>query len=456
MANETIMVVDDERAIRLVLKRLLECQGYQLSECDGGDACLARVAEDKPDIILMDLKMPDKNGIEVLQELVARGVEAKIIIMTAHGTIGSAVEAIKQGAYDYITKPFDNSELLIVIQRALQHRKTEKELLQAKAQLDQKFKVNGIITTDPQMEKLLERVVRIAPSDASVLITGESGTGKELFAKAVHQESLRKHKPFVALNCSAIPADLIESELFGYQKGAFSGARDSKKGLVEMADKGTLFLDEISEMGFQACAKLLRFTQTGEFYSLGSTSPKKVDVRIVSASNRDITREIENKTFREDLFFRLNVVSIEIPPLRARVGDIIHLVDHFIGKDRADDLERPRFSAEALDLLQQYAWKGNVRELENVVRGTILFADGNKIISEDLPVQMRRSIAESAEAQITGNLNSLTSRITSDIEKGAILKALQKTGNNQTRAANELGISRRTLFRKLKKFGVTL
>lgn len=456
MSDQKIMIVDDQRSIRMVLKRLLECEGFTIHECQDGKSCLARIGEFDPDIILLDLKMPEMDGLQVLDHLVNKETTAKIIIMTAHGTISSAVEAIKLGAYDYITKPFDNSQLLIVIRRALRQHQTEQELSQAKALLDDRFSISGIVTEDPGMAKILERLVRVAPSDASVLITGESGTGKELFARALHQESKRKNKPFVALNCSAIPEDLIESELFGYRKGAFSGAGEAKKGLVEAAHKGTLFLDEISEMGFQAQAKLLRFTQTGEFYPVGSTSPEKVDVRLISASNRNLNEEIESRSFREDLYFRLNVVALEIPPLRQRPGDIIILIDHFLKKYSAKGESILRFTSRALDLLQQYSWTGNVRELENVVHSSLLTAAGKNIEVEDLPLQVRRSIKQNIQPAQEGNLTQITSEVAANIEKETIKKALRKAGFNQTRAATILGISRRTLFRKIKKHSLDL
>ena len=450
MTNNKIMIVDDESAIRLVLKRMLECQGYDISLCRNGEDCLRNVSSQRPDIILLDLKMPRMDGMAVLNELNSRQVNSKIIIMTAHGSISSAVEAIKLGAYDYITKPFDNDQLLLVIQRAMKHHHTENQLSQAKAQLDAKYKVGGIITEDPRMEKLLERLKRVAPSDASVLITGESGTGKELFARAIHQESNRKDEAFVALNCSAIPSDLIESELFGYKKGAFSGAVSSKEGLVQVADKGTLFLDEVSEMGFQAQAKLLRFVQTGEFYPLGSTETKKVDVRIVSASNRNLKEEIENHNFREDLFFRLNVVDIQIPPLRERKGDIVPLLKFFVKKYKTGDQEI-LFSQEALDRLLLHKWSGNIRELENVVQSSLLVATGDRVELEDLPISVREEVSVFINDEDSGKLSMLTSEVAGVVEKEAILKALAKHGNNQTKAARELGVSRRTLFRKIKK-----
>jgi two-component system response regulator HydG len=450
-----ILVVDDEQAIRSVLTRVLRSKGYEVQTAASGEECLAAAARLKPHVILLDLKMPGMDGLETLERLAGNRFEGKVVMMTAYGSIPGAVEAMRRGAFDYIAKPFDNDEMVIVIERALERLSLEVELLEAKSRLQDKYSVTGIITNNPEMRRLLEIVIQVAPTDAPVLITGESGTGKELVARAVHRHSAHKDGPFVALNCGALPANLVESELFGYRQGAFTGAARSKPGLVTEADGGTLFLDEISEMGSEIQVKLLRFLQDGEFIPLGDTVPRRVGVRIVAASNKDLPRAIAEGRFREDLFYRLNVVQISIPPLRERPEDIVPLVNHFVAKHgEAIGKGAYGFSPSVIDAFQLYAWPGNVRELENVVHSALVMSQGTSIRLEDLPANFIGRGAEDLDAEKAGSLGERVASVAGRIEKKEILAALRESGGNQSEAARRLGINRRTLIRKMKRYSI--
>ena len=450
-----VLVVDDERKIRLILKRLLEGRGYEADLADDGDGALEAVSAQPPDLILLDLKMPGRGGLETLRELRAGGYEGGVIMMTAYGTIASAVEAMRSGAYDYITKPFSNEELLLVVERALEHDRLRRDLSFARRQLEDQYSVRGIVAASRGMLDLLGAVKRIAPTDAPALVVGESGTGKELIAKAIHQESRRRKRPFVAIKCGALPANLVESELFGYRRGAFTGADRTKPGLVAQADGGTLFLDEIAELGPEAQTKLLRFTQSGEFIPLGGTEPKRVDARLLAASNRDLEEAVAEGTFRADLFYRLNVVMLRIPSLRERREDIPLLVEHFLRLHAsAYGKESYRFDGEALDALRQHDWPGNVRELENAIKSALVMADSSPMGPQLLPTGLSAPHATIAEIDLSQPLREMLSRQQQALEREAIRQALTKTGGNRTRAAERLGISRVTLLRKLKQYGI--
>jgi DNA-binding NtrC family response regulator len=449
-----ILVVDDERKMRRVLRSVLEREGYAVRDAADGKEALVILAEFDPDLILLDLKMPGMDGMQTLGELQKRGFRGKVVILTAYGTIPSAVQAVHSGAYDFLTKTSDTEEILLTIKRALEQVRLERKLAEAETKLNDRFSIKGIITRNPQMERLLELVMKVAPSDVSVLITGESGTGKELFARAIHQHSGRKDGPFVALNCGAIPENLIESELFGYGRGAFTGAVQSKAGLVRQADGGTLFLDEIGEMGLDAQVKLLRFAQSGEYIPIGEVAPRSVDVRLIAASNANLEQAIGQGRFRSDLYYRLNVVSISIPPLRIRPEDIPLLIDHFILKlgtpmDKADF----KFTPEALQVFQLYGWPGNVRELENAVNSALVMTEKSPIGVEYLPVRLRGD----AVTALQGRSGSLPDRITQSreaVERLAIIETLAETGYSMTRTAKRLGISRTTLFRRMRQYQI--
>ena len=452
--NDRILVIDDELKIRMILKRMLESDGYQVRGAGGGQEGLAIVESFEPALILLDLKMPGMDGLEVLQNLGGAGYSGKVIILTAFGSISSAVQAMRAGAYDYITKPFDPEELLIVVERTLRQEKTERELRAAKQRLEEKYSVCGIVTANAEMEKLLETVLKIAPSDVSVMIHGASGTGKELFANAIHQHSFRSDGAFLALNCSAIPETLIESELFGYKAGAFTGASKNKLGLVAQADGGTMFLDEISELSPEVQAKLLRFLESGEFIPLGGSGKQEVDVRIISASNRNLSAEVASGRFREDLFYRLNVVTLSIPPLCDRADDIPLLIDHFLKKHSKEFGKTDfTFSPEALEVLQLYSWPGNVRELENAVKSALVLATESQIGVRDLPITLSnlylgRELTETS----CESLYKIASLHKETAEKSALLRALRQCDWNRTKTAKLLGIGRRTLFRKIKRY----
>ena len=455
MMREKILVVDDERKMRRILRSVLEAQGYEVETAGDGKECLNALGEFQPDLILLDLKMPGMDGMQTLEELQKRGFGGKVVILTAYGTIPSAVQAVHSGAYDFLTKTSDTDQILITIKRALEQLHLERRLEEAESKLVERFSIEGIITRSAGMEKLLELVTKVAPTDVSVLISGESGTGKELFARAIHQHSGRRERRFVALNCGALPANLIESELFGYGRGAFTGAVQSKPGLVKQADGGTLFLDEIGEMGLDAQVKLLRFAQSGEFIPVGEVRPQKVDIRLIAATNSDLEGAAEKGAFRADLYYRLNVISMKIPPLRERPEDIPLLIDHFIAK-----LGTPLgkgdygFTPDALQALQLYGWPGNVRELENAVNGALVMADKPPVGTEYLPAKVR---GDTVVAVGSGS-DSLPDRVSlsrAAVERRAIVEALEATGGSKTKAAEKLGISRTTLFRRMKRYGIS-
>ena len=453
--KKRVLIVDDEVTIRRVLARVLASKGYDVEVAESGNACLQAATRFEPQIILLDLKMAGMDGLETLDELTGSQFRGKVIMMTAFGTIASAVEAMRRGAFDYVAKPFDNDEIVIVIERALEQMRLEAELIDAKNRLEEKFSVAGVITSNSEMRRLLDVVIQVAPSDAPVLITGESGTGKELFAKAVHQHSRRKTGPFVALNCGALPENLVESELFGYCSGAFTGAARAKPGLVKKADGGTLFLDEIGEISNEIQVKLLRFLQGGEFIPLGDSAARKVDVRIVAASNRELPKAVAEGRFREDLFYRLNVVPINIPPLRDRPEDIVPLVNHFVSKHgSAIGKEEYSFASEVIDAFMLHDWPGNVRELENAVHSALVMVKQSPISLGDLPVSLMGYTTEDAGVEKSGSLKEIIASFTEKIEKKEILAALRESGGNQSQAARRLGINRRTLIRKIRRYNI--
>ena len=450
-----ILIVEDEKVQREMLAGFLNKQGYKTVSVEDGAKALEQYSSGSFDLVLTDFKMPGMDGLQLLHELKRRNPEAVVVILTAHGTEKTAVTAMKEGAYDYLTKPIQElDELLILIQRAQREVNLDRENRQLKEQLREKFKVDFIITASRQMEEALNLVGRVAPSQATVLILGESGTGKELFARAIHYSSHRAEKPFVKVNCAALPENLLESELFGHEKGAFTSAVARRIGRFEQADQGSLFLDEIGDLTPALQAKLLRVLQEKEFERVGSNQTIRVDVRMIAATNHNLEEEIRKGTFREDLYYRLNVVTLALPPLRQRREDIPILLDHFLKKySRENRKEVTSLTKEAKDFLLQYDYPGNVRELENLIERAVVLCRGEAITSQDLPVNLRESKAEGTVGQRASSQRLPDTLET--LERQLLLQALERSGWVQTRAAEDLGINERVLRYKMKKYKIT-
>ncbi|MCF8029204.1 MAG: sigma-54 dependent transcriptional regulator [Desulfobacteraceae bacterium] len=448
-----ILIVDDDASHRRMLEAVLMAEGYDISHAADGAEAVAAVEKQFYDLVLLDIRMSRMGGIEALQEIKGINPAIPIIIMTAYASVGTAVEALKSGAYDYLTKPLDIDELKILVQKTLRHFQLETENRYLKERLDHRFDYDNIIGQGRAMTRMFETLSLAAPSDATVLILGESGTGKELVANAIHQNSPRKDRPFVKVNCAALPETLLESELFGHEKGAFTGALTRRPGRFRQADTGTIFLDEIAEMSQATQAKILRVLQGQAFEPLGSGQTVQVDIRVIAATNRVLEEAIEKGEFREDLYYRLNVVSVTIPPLRERREDLPLLADHFL-KIYAEKNRRiiKGFSPRAMDLMMRYQWPGNVRELENAVERAVILARGEVVTLDELPQSIRALDTGAAEPAADGA--SVAGRSLKEMEKDMILRTLEQTGGNRTRAADILGISRRTLQLKLKKYDI--
>jgi len=443
-----ILVVDDDTAHRTMLKAHLGGEGYEIVEADDGDVAIHLAREREFDLVLLDLKMKRVGGMEALEAIQDAKPALPIIIITAFSSVENAVEAMKKGAFDYVTKPVDASELVLTVERALSFERLQRENAALRERLGEKFDFGNIIGTSRPMRELFETLALVAPSDATVLITGESGTGKELVANAVHQNSQRGSGPFVKVNCAALHENLLESELFGHEKGAFTGAAEQRKGRFELAHKGTLFLDEIGDMSPTTQAKILRVLQEGEFERLGGAKTIKVDVRLLAATHKDLQQMVEAGSFRQDLYFRLSVVPLEIPPLRERPEDIPLLAGHFLKKYSTKNRKNIRgLHPEALDALLAYAWPGNIRELENTLERAVIFCLGEQITLRELPVPVRKA-AESTEKPFALR----PGHSLKEMEKDLIYATLAQTEGNRTRAAEILGISRQTLQNKLKEY----
>lgn len=452
--NPMVLVVDDDEAHRLMLKTMLEDWHYQVREAADGAEALAAVQSRPVDLVLMDMRMPNVDGIEASKCISADHPATPIIIMTAYSSIPSAVEALKAGAYDYLTKPLDFDAMKLVMQRALDHVQLQQENQDLRSRLT-RLLTPEMVGTSPAMQKLLETIALVAPTQATVLITGESGTGKGLAARAIHANSARKDKPLVEVNCAAIPETLVESELFGHEKGSFTGANRQRQGRFAQADGGTLFLDEIGELTFSMQAKLLRVLQDGEIQRVGSDAAIPVDVRIVAASNRNLQVMVNEGTFREDLYYRLNVVTIETPPLRERIEDIPLLakkfLQHFAGQNRK---KVKGILPQAMDLLCRYDWPGNVRELENAIERAVILLRGESVSERELPlgVQKLGHMEEPFKAH-EATVDLVQRGVTlAQMEKQMIRQVLQETAGNKSETARRLGITRRTLQLKLKKY----
>ena len=449
-----ILVVDDEGVQREMLRGFLVKQGYRVESAEDGRRGLERFRSGSFDLVITDLRMPGMDGLNLLTELRRLDPEVVAVILTAYATVGSAVAAMKEGAYDYLTKPIDLDELLLLVQRVERDVRLRRENRELKDQLREKFKVDFIISTSRRMEDALNLVKRVAASPATVLILGESGTGKELIARALHYSSPRADRPFIKVNCAALPENLLDSELFGHEKGAFTGAVARRIGRFEQADQGTIFLDEIGDLSLPLQVKLLRVLQEREFERVGSSQTLKVDVRVIAATHRNVEEAILKGTFREDLYYRLNVVTIPLAPLRDRKEDIPPLIEHFLKKySRENNKEVTSISKEARDLLVQYPFPGNVRELENLIERAVVLCRGNTVTTQDLPLHIQDSKAEKSLEE--GREGRSLPQALEEIERQEIARALQKTSWVQTRAAEELGISERVLRYKMKKYKIT-
>jgi two-component system response regulator AtoC len=448
-----VLVVDDEENIRLVLRTLLKKNGYDVEVADSGEAALALLDTFGPDVILTDVRMPKMGGMDLLATLKAKQYPATVIVMSAYGNVDLALEAMKAGAYDYVGKPFKPDEVVLALRKAEEREALRRENRALKEQIQKDSQFEAILAKSSQMVDIFRTITKIADFKTTVLIHGESGVGKELVARAIHLRSARKGGPFVAINCGAIPENLLESELFGHKKGAFTDATSDRRGLFEEANDGTLFLDEIGELPLNLQVKLLRVLQEETIRRLGDPRDVKVDVRIIAATHRDLAAEAKAGRFREDLFYRINVLPIAIPPLRARKEDINLLVDHFITRNNARLGTRIRvLSSEARKLLLEYAWPGNVRELENTIERAMVLADGEILEASDLPERIREAL-DPVQVQLASGELSIK-KTTAAIEEILIRRALTKTKGNRTRAAEILEISHRALLYKIKDYKI--
>lgn len=451
--QNSILVVDDDQAHRTMLKAVLSGWGYRISEAADGAAAIDAVHDSSFDSILMDIRMVKMSGLEALEEIKRINPAIPIIIMTAYASVETAVEALKKGAYDYLTKPLDFDELKLALGRAMDHSRLKEENRALRESLGAQFDRRNLIGRSAAMTKLLETVAQVAPSEATVLITGDSGTGKEMIAGAIHFNSPRKDGPFVRINCAAITETLLESELFGHEKGSFTGADRRKEGKFRQAQGGSLFLDEVSEMSLAMQVKLLRVLQEREITRVGGDEAIKVDVRIIAASNKDLFEQIEAGRFREDLFYRLNVVTLNVPPLRERREDIPLMAQHFLENFSEKNRKNIKgFTPRAMDRLLKYGWPGNVRELMNSVERAVVMSRAEYIDEEDLSLIDRQT--GKAFAPDTAQEPVAESLPLDEVEKVTILKTLEQVGGNKSEAARRLGITRRTLHQKLKKYGM--
>lgn len=451
--NGRVLVADDEEVMRDVLSTLLSTESYQVELAENGAQALAMIQENEYGVVLLDLMMPELDGLQVLEELARMDNGPVVIVLTAFATIEKAVRATKLGAFDFVTKPFKNDELLLAVKNAMEHRRLVDENSRLKESLRRRYSFQNIIGKSALMQQVFDLIAQVAPRRSTVLVQGESGTGKELVAKAIHSSSGRADAPFVAINCGNIPSDLLESELFGHVRGAYTGATNAKKGLFEAASGGTLFLDEVATISMEMQAKLLRVIQEREFRRLGGLENIKVDVRIIAATNVDLQTAVRQGTFRDDLYYRLNVIVIKLPALRERPEDIPTLADHFIRK-YGEESQRERLSidASAMRVLMDHSWPGNVRELENVIERAVVLAPGDTITADLFPKNITAEYPE-APARFVEENGSLKERVGA-FEKAIILAALEKTEWNQKKAAQLLSVNATTLSEKLKRLKI--
>jgi len=470
-AAQRILVIDDEQAICWAFTQLLQPHGYLVSVAASAEEGLELAAKENPDLVLCDIRLPGISGIDALPKLKELNPDLPIIVMTAHGTMETAIEATRRGAYNYLTKPIHNEDALHQIRTALERRNLSREVTQLRRELEGAYSIESLVGKAPAMQEVYKKIGAVAGSTSSVLITGESGSGKELVAKAIHSYSGRGKGPFIAVNCAAMPEALLESELYGHVKGAFTGAIRDKEGKAEVADGGTLFLDEIGEMPLSIQAKLLRFLEEKKFERVGSTESVEVDVRILAATNRDLRMQIKKQLFREDLYYRLNVVSIELPSLRERKDDVPLLVARFMARSNAGKL--PEISRDAMKLLERYDWPGNVRELKNAIEHAVILSRGSTILPEHLPAHILQNLRgedpaqgqsledlirqrthralDTAEGLEEGNAYN---ELAADVEKVVIETTMKRVGGNQVKASKLLGIHRTTLRKKIEDYGI--
>lgn len=453
---QTILIVEDKDSMAQMLRETLEAEGYSVALAGDGLDGIRQIRDSRFDLILTDLKLPGKDGIEVLKAARAENQLTPVIMMTAFGTVDTAVAAMKEGAFDFITKPFDTDHLLLLIKRALENQRLVTENILLKDELTGRLGMPKIIGISREITEVAQKVQKVAPAKTTVLLLGESGTGKELFARAIHNVSNRRAHPFVAINCAAIPRELLETELFGHEKGSFTGADARKIGKFELADKGTIFLDEIAEMDLLLQAKILRVIQEGEIERVGGIKAIRIDVRIVAASNKDVERAVEEKLFRDDLFYRLNVFPIVIPPLRDRKDDIPLLVEFFMNK-YCRELKKPHLhiAEKALDLLISYPWKGNVRELENCIERSIILCEGDTVTDDHIVLNRQMAVESTLRnLPVDGTLEEVMKVATRIVETQRITKALKDTNGNKTKAAELLQVSYKTLLTKIRDHGI--
>ncbi len=436
-----LLIVDDDDDFRATIVRRFERRGFNVSQAANGEEALSLIEQRQFDVGIFDMVMPGMSGLDLLEKLKAAGCEMEIIILTGQGTIESAVQAMKLGAYDYLTKPFPLAELELLIQKAYERRQLSKENRRLRVLLERAQPKWNLIGESPAMREVYRLIERAGPSDKSILICGESGTGKELVARALHKNSPRADKPLVAINCTALSETLLESELFGHEKGAFTGATAAKLGLFEIADGGTLFIDEIGDMPGSMQAKLLRVLEDGTFRRVGSHQERRVDVRVISATHRDLEQAVREGRFRDDLYYRINVMSIHLPPLRERTGDLPLLVSYFLGPDW-------KIEKEALQAMERYHWPGNVRQLINVIERAKILADDNVVTLDELPPEITRAATPSSALPVErdGTLAAM--------ERARVVEALMQAKGNKTRAAEALGITRRSLYRLIEKYNI--
>jgi two-component system response regulator PilR (NtrC family)/two-component system response regulator HydG len=449
-ARASILVVEDDDAMRDMLRESLEDDGYAVEAVGGGRAGVDRVQRGGIDLVISDVKMPDLDGLDMLREIKAVTPSPHVITITAFGSIDTAIRAVKLGAFDYITKPFEIDQLILSVEKALAERALRSEVARLRAEVQRSYRWGDIVGKSPAMREVFEIIRRLSASAATVLVTGESGTGKELVAKSLHFNSPRKGRPFVPLNCATIPDTLLDSELFGHKRGAFTDARSDRAGLFVEANGGTLFLDEIAELSPALQAKLLRVLQEGEIRPLGASRAERVDVRVIAATNKDLEARLKTGAFREDLFYRLNVVHIHLPPLRERAEDLLALSEHFLAASAARAGKEVRGLHEsAKKALLAHAWPGNVRELENTIERAVALCEGVLISLEDLPAVLRERRPGDADTMQTALARGLT---LDQLEREYIQRVLTAEGGNKTRAAQRLGLDRKTLYRKLEEY----
>jgi two-component system, NtrC family, response regulator AtoC len=455
MAQKSILVADDDASIRSLLKQLLQEEGYAVGEAATGVEVVDKVKENAPDLVIMDVRMPELDGIEALSRVKATSPRTGVLIMTAFGSSNAAIRAMDLGAFDYVTKPFDLDKISYSVRNVFERQDLAREVETLRGEISSLVQTERIVGNSPAMQEVYKIIGKVAKSDATVLITGESGTGKELVAESLHYNSSRRAGPLVKVSCAALPETLLEAELFGHEKGSFTGALTQRRGRFESADKGTIFLDEIAEMSLQTQTKLLRVLQDHKIERVGSSIPIKVDIRIVCATNKDLQKMVEQNKFRDDLYYRLNVIHVKMPPLRDRKEDIPALVEHFLAKHRYSATAQPAaISEEALRRLMEYEWPGNVRELENVIERAVTLARGEVITSRELPFGDHEDGHEDGEGDDMPTEKSFFKKSVAQFEKDLIMKALRDAAGNRSKAAEMLGIYRRLLYAKIKEYGL--